>query len=66
MLSGDNDTVMVGFSGRGVAERSPSAAEDLESNEVARGVGGDNKTSDSPSLYATRETLGDEVFRDFG
>jgi hypothetical protein len=56
---------MVGFLGRGVIERSRSATEDLESNEVARGVGGDNKTSDSPSLYTARETLGDESFRDF-
>ena len=51
MLSGDNDTVIVGFSGRGVGDRLPFAPEDLESNEAPRGLGVGNKASEvSPSL----------------
>lgn len=65
MLSGDKDTVMVGLSGRGVAERVSLVPEDLESNEAAREFeGGDKVSKVSPSLYTAREP-GDGVLRDF-
>ena len=58
---------MVGFAGRGVAERLSFAPENLESNEAAREFDGGNKVSEgSPSLYTARETLGGGgVLRDF-
>jgi hypothetical protein len=54
---------MVGLSGRGVGVRFP---EDLESNEVARRLGGGNNVSEgSPSLNAPREALGEGILRVF-